>query len=157
MHSPSKLLVSLGCRCQLLVLLVGPSCGGCWYKAKCEMRDFATQDRRRNECAKWWIFHEIAKWRRWRHAPRLMATAVIMNSRHRFSKRAIGIPQISRVPSTFTSVYVCAIATVVPRLTAAAVAMHPHRRILKRLHVADVKNLIGDDQITLTVDRNSAI
>ena len=28
---------------------------------------------------------EIAKWRRWRHAPRLMATAVIMDSRHRFS------------------------------------------------------------------------
>ena len=29
----------------------------------------------------------------------------------------------------FTSVYVCVIATVVPRLTAAAVATHPHHRI----------------------------
>ena len=64
---------------------------------------------------------------------------------------SIEIPQISRVPSVFTSVYVCANATVVPRLTAAAVAMHPHRRISNRLHVADVKNLIGDDQATLTV------
>ena len=36
MHGPSKLLASLGCRCQLLVLLAGPSGGGCWYKAKCE-------------------------------------------------------------------------------------------------------------------------
>ena len=27
---------------------------------------------------------EIVKWRRWRHAPRLMATAVITDSRHRF-------------------------------------------------------------------------
>ena len=33
------------------------------------------------------IFREIAKWRRWRHAPWLMATAVITNSCHRFSKR----------------------------------------------------------------------
>ena len=51
------------------------------------MRDVATQDRRRNERAKWWIFREITKWRQWRHAPRLTATAVIMDSRHRFSKR----------------------------------------------------------------------
>ena len=47
----------------------GPSGGGCWYKAKYEMRDAATQDRRRNECAKLLIFREIAKRRRWRHAP----------------------------------------------------------------------------------------
>ena len=39
------------------------------------------------------------------------------------------------------SVYVCAIATVVPRLMEATVATHPHRRISKRWHVADVKKL----------------
>ena len=36
------------------------------------------------------------------------------------------------IPSAFTSVYVCAIATVVSWLTVAAVATHPHRRISKR-------------------------
>ena len=75
------------------------------------MRDAATQDRRRNERAKLWIFHEIAKWRRWRHAPRLTITAVITDSRHRFSKK---------------------------------------------WHVADVKNVAGDDQTTLMAHRNSA-
>ena len=52
-----------------------------------------------------------AKWRRWRHAARLTATAVITDSRHRFSKR---------------------------------------------WHVADVKNIAGDDQTTLMVHQNSA-
>ena len=51
--------------------------------------------------------------------------------------------------------YVCTIATVVPWLTAAAVATHC--RISKRWHVVDVKNFTVDDQTTLTVDRNSAI
>ena len=51
------------------------------------MWDAATQDRRRNERIKLWIFREIAKWRRWRHAQRLTATAVITDSGHRFSKR----------------------------------------------------------------------
>ena len=74
------------------------------------MREAATQDRRRNERAKLWIFRKIAKWRRWQHAPRLMATAVITDSRHRFSKR---------------------------------------------WHVSDVKNISGDNQITLMVHRNS--
>ena len=75
------------------------------------MRDAATQDRRRNERAKLLIFREIAKWRWWRHAPWLTATAVITDSRHRFSKR---------------------------------------------WHIADVKNIAGDDQTTLMVHRNSA-
>ena len=69
------------------------------------------QDRRRNERAKLWIFREIGNWRRWRHALRLTATAVITDSCHRFSKR---------------------------------------------WHVADVKNIAGDDQTTLMVHRNSA-
>ena len=69
------------------------------------------QDRRRNECEKFWICREIAKWRRWWHAPWLTATAVITDSRHRFSKR---------------------------------------------WHVADVKNIAGDDLTTLLVPRNSA-
>ena len=51
------------------------------------MRDGATQDRWRNERAKLWIFRDIAKWRRWRHAPRLTTTTVITDSSHRFSKR----------------------------------------------------------------------
>ena len=51
------------------------------------MRDAATQDRRRNERAKFCIFREIAKWRRWRHAPWLTPTAVITDSRYRFTKR----------------------------------------------------------------------
>ena len=70
------------------------------------MRDAATQDRRRIEHAKLWIFREITKWRRWRHASSQMATAVITDS--------------------------------------------------KRWHVADVKNIAGDDQTTLMVHRNSA-
>ena len=45
------------------------------------------QDRRQNEREKLWISREIAKWRRWRHATRLTATAVITGSRPRFSKR----------------------------------------------------------------------
>ena len=74
------------------------------------MWDAATQDRRQNERAKLLIFREIAKWRRWRHAPWLTATAVITDSHHRFSKR---------------------------------------------WHVADVKNIVDDDQTTLMVYRNS--
>ena len=51
------------------------------------MWDADMQDRQWNERAKLWIFHEIAKWRRWRHASRLTATAVIVYSRYRFLKR----------------------------------------------------------------------
>ena len=75
------------------------------------MRDAATQDRRRNERAKLRLFREIAKWRRWRHASRLTATAVITDSRHRFSNS---------------------------------------------WHVADIKNIAGDDKTTLMIHRNSA-
>ena len=35
-----------------------------WVLVKSKMRDTATQNRRRNECAKLWVFREIAKWRR---------------------------------------------------------------------------------------------
>ena len=55
--------------------------------SSCKIRDVATQDGRWNEREKLRIFREIAKWRRWRHAPRLTATAVIMDSHHRFSTR----------------------------------------------------------------------
>ena len=153
-----------------------PFGGGCWYKAKCEMRDAATQDRRWNECAKLWIFREIAKWRRWRHAPWLTATAVITDSRHRFSKRwhVADVKTIARddqatlivhrnsanIACTFR-LYVCLYLRdrdcFVPRLTAAAFATHPHHRTSKRWHNADVKNFTGDDQATLMVDQNSAI
>ena len=46
--------------------------------------------------------------------------------------------------------------TVVPRLAAMAVATHPHSRISKRWHVADVKNIAGNDQATLMVHRDPA-
>ena len=41
-------------------------------------------------------------------------------------------------------------------LTATADATDSRRRVSKRWHVADVKNIAGDDQTTLMVDRNSA-
>ena len=44
------------------------------------MGDAATQDRWRNERAKLWIFREIAKWRRWRHAPWLTAATCSMTA-----------------------------------------------------------------------------
>ena len=45
------------------------------------------QDKQRNDCAKLWIFREIAELRWWRHSPCLTATAVITDSHHRFLKR----------------------------------------------------------------------
>ena len=36
---------------------------------KSKMRDAVMQNRRRKERVKLWFFREIAKWRRWRHAP----------------------------------------------------------------------------------------
>ena len=40
---------------------------------------------------------------------------------------------------------------------ATAVATDSRRRFSKRRHVTDIKNITGDDQATLMVDRNSAI
>ena len=94
-------------------------------------------------------YHELA--------PSFFEEMTRLNVKRRPDNHNGAIPQKSRVPSAFTSVYVYAIVTVVPQLTTAAVATYPHRRISKRLHVADVKNLIGDDQAGLTVDQNSAI
>ena len=124
------------------------------------MRDAATQDRRRNERAKLWIFRKIAKWRRWRHAPRLTAMTVITDSWHRFSKRwhvadvkiIAGDDQttLTNGPSKFRQyraylpllrLFTSAGSRLVPRLTAAAVATHLHRRISKRWHVVNVKKL----------------
>ena len=143
------------CQLLVLVLLPGPSGGGFWYKAKCEMWDVATQDRRRNEHAKLWIVCEIAKWRRWRHAPRLTATAVITDSRHRFSKRwhvadvknIAGDDQTTLILHRNYANIVCPFRFYVCLhlhdrnccSTAAAVATHSHRRISKRWHVVDVK------------------
>ena len=69
--------------------MIGSSCWPIWWWVLVwsEMRDAATQDRRRNERAKLLIFREIAKRKRWRHAPWLTATAVITDSHHRFSNR----------------------------------------------------------------------
>ena len=46
------------------------------------------------------------------------------------------------------------VATDVPRLTATVVAMDSCRRFSKRWHVTDVKNIAGDDQANLMVNRN---
>ena len=58
--------------------------GGCWYKANanCEMllRKIGGEINVHN-------LGFCAKWRLWRHASRLTATAVITASRHHFSKR----------------------------------------------------------------------
>ena len=59
-----------------------PFGGGCWYKAKCKML-LRKIDREMNvqNCG------FFAKWRWWRRALSLTATAVITDSRHHFSKR----------------------------------------------------------------------
>ena len=62
-----------------------PSGGGCWYKAKCEIRDAVTQNRLQKERVKLWMFRKIAKWRRWRYAPRLTSMAVVTDSHRHFS------------------------------------------------------------------------
>ena len=139
------------------------------------MRDAATQERWWNECAKLWIFRENAKWRRWRHAPRLTATAVVMDTRHRCSKRwhVVDIKNIAGDNQTTLMVhrnsasimctfrfYICLRLRDCDCCSAAdgsGSCTHPHHRISKRRHVADVKNITGDDQATLTVDRNSSI
>ena len=130
----------------------GPSDGGCWYKtnAECEMllRKIDGKMNAQN-CG-------FSMKLRNGDGDDMQATAVIGNGSYHGlapsffeemthcdvkniagdNKTTIMVhrnsAKISRVSSTFTSVYVCAIATVVPRLTAAAVAMHLHRRISKR-------------------------
>ena len=151
-----------------------PSGGGCWYKGKCEMQDAATQDSQSNECAKLWIFRKIAKWKWWRHVPRLTATPVVTHSRHRFSKRwhVADVTNIAgddhatlMVHRNFANItctfrfYACLRLRDrdgCPRLTATAVATHPHRHISNRWHIAIIKKFTGDVQATLNVDRNSA-
>ena len=81
-----------------------PSGGGCWYYVKCEMLLCHSEMNMQK-------YGFSAKWRRWRYALRLTATAVVTDSRCRFSKR---------------------------------------------WHVADVKDIAGDNKATLMVDRNSA-
>ena len=54
--------------------------------------------------------------------------------------------RVFSTPSNFTSVYVYEIATGAQRLMATAVAMDSHQCFSKRLHVANIKNIAGDDQ-----------
>ena len=56
--------IQIACLLGLQVSTTGSSCWPIWwwvywYKAKCEMRDAAMQDRRRNERAKLWISREM--------------------------------------------------------------------------------------------------
>ena len=94
-------------------------------------------------------------------APRLMATAVATDTRHRFSNRwhVANIKNIAgddqatlmvdrnsaNIAYTFWF-YIYEVMTVALRLTAMAVAMDSPRRFSKRWHVVDVKNIAGDDQ-----------
>ena len=59
-----------------------PFCGGCWYKAKCEMLLRKIEGQMNVQNCRF-----SAKWKRWRHAPRLTPTAVVKHSRHRLLKR----------------------------------------------------------------------
>ena len=71
-------------------------------------------------------------------------------------KGSIEIPQISRSPSKCLSTRVANDAS---WLTKMAVVMDSHRHLPKRSlerHIADVKNIAGNDQPILRVDRNSA-
>ena len=99
-----------------------------------------------------------------RHAPRLLAMAFAMDSHCHFSKRCHiadvknipgddqatlmvdRIPQLLRRPSDFMCVYVYQIMTGALRLLATAVTTDSHRRLSKILHVANVRNIAGDDQ-----------
>ena len=105
--------------------MTGSSCWPIWWwvLVYSKMRDAATQDRRWNERAKLRIFREIAKWRRWRYAPCLTATAGISDLRIVFRRDDTlstsktlpattlmvhrNSPNISRIPSIFTSDYIC--------------------------------------------------
>ena len=164
------LLASYGCRCPWLVLLAGPSGGGCWYKAKCEMllRKIDGEMNVQN-CG------FSAKGRRWQHATRLTATAVITDSRHRFSKRwhvadvkhMAGDEQTTlmvhrnfkNLACTFR-IYVC--LRLCDRECCSSAdgsgSCHaPAPSYFKEMTRCDIKNFTGDDQATLTVDRKSAI
>ena len=117
----------------LQVSTTGSSCWPVWWwvLVKSKMRDAATQNWRRNERAKRWIFREIAKWRRWRHAPQLMAPLLRLftSARSRLLFRSWRQRQLPRTRVV----------------------------VFRRNDTLLTKNFTGDDQATLTVDRNSAI
>ena len=91
-----------------------------------------------------------AKWRRWRHAPRLTEMAVVTDPRCRFSKRwhvadvkDIGSDdQATLMVDWNSTIYVCLRLQDNADVTAADGVF---LRSLKR-HVADIKNITGDDQ-----------
>ena len=139
------------------------------------MRDAATQDRRRNERAKLWICRDVANWRRWRHAPRLTATAVFTDSRHRFSKRwhVADVKNVAGDAQTTLMVhrnsaniactfhfYVC--LRLCDRACSSAAdssgSCHtPAWSYFEEMTRCRRKKFTGDDQATLTVNRNSKI
>ena len=80
-----------------------------------QMRDAVMPNRWRKERVKLWIFREIAKWRRWRHAPRPTATAVVTDShRHFFDdmtrrrcQNLAGDDQATLMVDRKSAIYVC--------------------------------------------------
>ena len=111
------------------------------------MWDAAMQDRRRNERAKFGIFREIAKWRR--HAPQLMATAIVMEwRRHFFMTRCRRQKHRRRWPGNpngRSKFYNLCLFTFTRSQLTLQRRLRGWQRSLKR-HVADVKNIAGGDQ-----------
>ena len=140
-----------------------PSSDGCWYYVKCEML-LSKIDGKMNlqNCE----MCEIVKWRRWRlmfhdwrqwQLPRTRTVVFRRDDTFRYQKyhRRLPVIPIGRskcckccvyIPSDFTSFYIYEIATVAPWLMTTAVATDSRRRLSKRWHVADIKNISGDDQ-----------
>ena len=115
-----------------------------------------------------------AKWRRWRHASRLTATAVIMDSCDRFSKRwhVADVKNIAGDDQTTLMVhrnsaniacpfrfYVCLCLRDRDCCSAADGSGSCHALAPSYFEeiTLEMTNFTGDDQATLTVDRNSAI
>ena len=71
------------------------------------MRDAVTQNRRRKERAKLWIFCKVANWRWWRHAPRPTATAFLDDITRRRRQNLAGDDQASLTVVRKAAIYVC--------------------------------------------------
>ena len=97
-------------------------------------------------------------------APRLMAMAVAMDSHHHFSKRwhiadIKTSPEMTRQPQCRSKFRKYRVYLPILRLKDrdwCSKADCSFRKSLKR-HLVNVKNITGDDQVTLRIDRNSQL